>query len=186
MTDFGAALREARQRRGLSLRDIAATTKVSIIALEALERNEPARMPGGIFARAIVRSYAVEVGLDPDATVREFVARFALDPPPSELPPEQTEASAAETLMRSRAAGLVLKILVAGLLVAVLILLLTRAANRHDESGLAAPDDRNGRAGSTAPAARVCLTAGSTEDHSRRGGPGVRPGADVRGAAGEG
>ena len=81
MSDFGAKLREARERRGVSLRDIAAHTKFSVAALEALERNDPSRLPGGIFARAFVRSYAAEVGLDPEATVREFVERFDIEPP---------------------------------------------------------------------------------------------------------
>jgi transcriptional regulator with XRE-family HTH domain len=48
MSDFGARLRAARERRGVSLRDIAARTNFSIAALEALERNDPSRLAGGI------------------------------------------------------------------------------------------------------------------------------------------
>src|SRR5258706_11203687 len=73
---FGSKLREARERRGISLREIANTTKISVSALEALERNDISRLPGGIFSRAFVRSYASEVGLDPEATIREFIAQF--------------------------------------------------------------------------------------------------------------
>jgi cytoskeleton protein RodZ len=76
MSDFGGKLRLARERRGISLRQIAASTKISIAALEALERNDVSKLPGGIFTRAFVRSYALEVGLDPDDTVREFLERF--------------------------------------------------------------------------------------------------------------
>src|SRR2546425_495476 len=76
MSDFGGKLRLARERRGISLRQIAASTKISAAALEALERNDVSKLPGGIFSRAFVRSYAVEVGLDPDETVKEFLARF--------------------------------------------------------------------------------------------------------------
>src|SRR5262245_10167602 len=78
-TDFGSKLREARERRGISLRQIANATKISVRALEALERNDIARLPGGIFSRAFVRSYAVEVGLDPEATIQDFVAYFPHD-----------------------------------------------------------------------------------------------------------
>jgi cytoskeleton protein RodZ len=74
--DFGTYLREARERRGVSLRQIATATKISLSALEALERNDISRLPGGIFTRAFVRAYAREVGLDPEPTVREFVVRF--------------------------------------------------------------------------------------------------------------
>jgi cytoskeleton protein RodZ len=80
MSDFGGKLRLARERRGISLRQIAASTKISIGALEALERNDISKLPGGIFSRAFVRSYAVEVGLDPDVTVREFLDRFQGEP----------------------------------------------------------------------------------------------------------
>ena len=66
-TDFGTKLREARDRKGVSLRAIADATKISVAVLEALERNDESRLPGGIFTRAFVRSYASEVGLDPDA-----------------------------------------------------------------------------------------------------------------------
>jgi cytoskeletal protein RodZ len=76
---FGAKLRDARERRGVSLRQIANATKISVAALEALERNDISRLPGGIFSRAFVRSYAIEVGLDPEATIQEFIAQFPND-----------------------------------------------------------------------------------------------------------
>src|SRR5690242_4332392 len=77
--DFGGKLRDARERRGISLRQIANRTKISAAALEALERNDISRLPGGIFSRAFVRSYASEVGLDPEATIQEFIAQFPQD-----------------------------------------------------------------------------------------------------------
>ena len=74
--DFGRKLREARERRGISVRQIASATKISVAALEALERNDISRLPGGLFSRAFVRSYAAEVGLDPESTVQEFIEQF--------------------------------------------------------------------------------------------------------------
>lgn len=76
---FGDKLREARERRGLSLRQIANATKISMITLEALERNDIKRLPGGIFSRGVVRSYALEVGLDPEVTIEEFMGQFPHD-----------------------------------------------------------------------------------------------------------
>jgi cytoskeletal protein RodZ len=77
--DFGSRLREARERRGITLRQIASATKISVGVLEALERNDISRLPGGIFGRAFVRSYAVEVGLDPETTIRDFMTAFPND-----------------------------------------------------------------------------------------------------------
>jgi cytoskeletal protein RodZ len=77
--DFGRRLREARERRGVSLRQIANATKIGMSALEALERNDISRLPGGIFSRGFVRAYAEQIGADPEKTVREFIARFPHD-----------------------------------------------------------------------------------------------------------
>ena len=77
--DFGSRLREARERKGVSLREIANATKISVRALEALERNDISHLPGGIFSRSFVRAYAAEAGLDPDETVDDFVRQFPHD-----------------------------------------------------------------------------------------------------------
>jgi cytoskeleton protein RodZ len=55
------------------------------MSLEALERSDLSRLPGGIFTRAFIRAYAEEVGLDPDRTMHDFIA---------ELPPEAATATA--------------------------------------------------------------------------------------------
>ena len=78
-SDFGARMRQAREQRGVSLRQIADATKIGISQLEALERNDIARLPGGIFSRGFVRSYAAEIGADPEQTVRDFLAQFPTD-----------------------------------------------------------------------------------------------------------
>lgn len=78
-TEFGPLLRHAREKRGMSLQQVAATTKISARVLDALERNDPSKLPGGIFSRAFVRAYAREVGLDPEETVNRFMAAFPPD-----------------------------------------------------------------------------------------------------------
>lgn len=76
MGDLGARLKHARVDRGASIHDIAAATKISAITLEALERNDFGRLPGGIFGRAFVRAYALAVGVEPEGAVNEFLAEF--------------------------------------------------------------------------------------------------------------
>jgi cytoskeleton protein RodZ len=84
--DFGSRLRAARERKGISLRDIASRTKISIAVLEALERNDISRLPGGIFSRAFVRAYAHEVGLDAETAIQDFLAAFPHDSVIAALP----------------------------------------------------------------------------------------------------
>jgi cytoskeletal protein RodZ len=61
------------------------------MSLEALERSDLARLPGGIFTRAFIRAYAQEVGLDPDRTIQDFVA---------EQPPEATTTTARSSALQ--------------------------------------------------------------------------------------
>ncbi|OFW26844.1 MAG: hypothetical protein A3H97_15005 [Acidobacteria bacterium RIFCSPLOWO2_02_FULL_65_29] len=89
-TDIGSRLRHAREQRGLTLRDIANITKISTAALNAIEHNDFARLPGGVFRRAYVRAFAAEVGLNADDLAREYRARFEAALPAG--PPLRQEA----------------------------------------------------------------------------------------------
>jgi cytoskeletal protein RodZ len=77
--DIGSKLKKVRIDKGISLREISSATKISLPVLEALERNDLARMPGGIFARGYIRAYAAELGLNPEEAVAEF--RSQVDEP---------------------------------------------------------------------------------------------------------
>jgi cytoskeleton protein RodZ len=140
MEDFGGKLRQARERRGISLRQIAASTKISAAALEALERNDISKLPGGIFSRAFVRSYAVEVGLDPDDTVREFLDRFNQETAPTaasvaaEVPEQEREFEE----QRRKAGMLLTAVLVS---IPVLVLVLYFALRGRSASPARAPAD---------------------------------------------
>jgi transcriptional regulator with XRE-family HTH domain len=96
---FGRRLRQERERRQISLASISANTKIGVRLLEGLERDDVSRWPGGIFRRSFVRDYAAAVGLDPDVTAREFVARFpdpSEPPPPAAVEPTHAPKTAAE------------------------------------------------------------------------------------------
>jgi cytoskeletal protein RodZ len=73
MEELGPVLKQAREAKGISLREVAERTKISVTALEALERSDISRLPGGIFGRSFVRSYASEIGLDPETVVRLYL-----------------------------------------------------------------------------------------------------------------
>ena len=73
---FGPNLRRIRVQRGISLDQIAAATKVSHDLWSGLERNDFSRWPTGIYARAYVRAYALQVGIDAEAAVDDFCRFF--------------------------------------------------------------------------------------------------------------
>ena len=73
---FGPNLRRLRLQRGVSLKQLADSTKVAESLWAGLERNDFSRWPNGIFARAYVREYAKAIGVDPESTVDDFCRWF--------------------------------------------------------------------------------------------------------------
>lgn len=182
MTDFGGKLRQARERRGVSLRQIAASTKISVAALEALERNDVSRLPGGIFSRAFVRSYAIEVGLDPDETVREFLERFHGESQPTAAPAVPVPEEESNFESQQRMAGVVLKLVLISLPIAGAILYFTL---RQPAAPPAAEDTAAAEAPAASPGARPPDAAPETPAvHTAP--PAAAPVAPARPAAGVG
>src|SRR2546421_11732294 len=72
---IGEQLRLAREGRGIALREISDHTRISIHYLEAIETNDYKRLPGGIFNRSFVRSYARCVGFDEQQALEGY-SRF--------------------------------------------------------------------------------------------------------------
>jgi transcriptional regulator with XRE-family HTH domain len=95
---FGARLRIVRERRRISIAEIAESTKILGALLEGLENDDFSRWPTGLYRRAFMRAYATAIGLDPEPVVREFVARF---PDPEDV--AAAPAAAAATLPGTRA-----------------------------------------------------------------------------------
>jgi len=73
---IGSRLRRAREERGVTLRDLACRTKLSVVVLQAIERNDMAALPGGLYPKAYVRMLAAEVGLDVTEMARQFAAEY--------------------------------------------------------------------------------------------------------------
>jgi transcriptional regulator with XRE-family HTH domain len=82
--DVGSELRQARQRRGLSLREMADRTKISAAALHAIETNTIERLPERIYTRGFLKAYAREVGLAPTDIADRFAAQFDVSPEPED------------------------------------------------------------------------------------------------------
>jgi cytoskeleton protein RodZ len=72
MPAFGENLRREREMRGVSLEEISSATKISLRFLDAIEREDFSKLPGGIFSRSFIRSYARYLGLDEERVVAEF------------------------------------------------------------------------------------------------------------------
>ena len=65
----------------MSIRQIADATKLSVRAIELLEKGSLSGLPDGIYRRSIIKAVAREVGLNPDQLLSEFAALQPTDLP---------------------------------------------------------------------------------------------------------
>lgn len=74
----GNLLRETRESLGLTLEAAEEATKIRRKYLDALEREDYGELPGRVYAKAFLRTYAKYLGLDSDVVIGEFEARHPL------------------------------------------------------------------------------------------------------------
>jgi cytoskeleton protein RodZ len=90
MGSFGERLQREREMRGITLEEIADSTKIGTRSLRALEQEAFDKLPGGIFNKGFVRAYARYLGIDEEQAVTDFLA--AAGEPEQPLPsPAPTE-----------------------------------------------------------------------------------------------
>jgi cytoskeletal protein RodZ len=77
---FGEKLRREREMRGISLDEIATATKIGTRSLKALEDEKFSILPGGIFNKGFVRSYARYLGMNEDEAVADYQAAMKEQP----------------------------------------------------------------------------------------------------------
>jgi len=93
--DPASRLRSARELKGLSQRQVAEATKLSVRAIDLLEKGSLSQLPDGIYRRSIIKAVAREVGLNPDQLLAEFgvVQPASLQAPPSVVMAEPKAAT---------------------------------------------------------------------------------------------
>ena len=82
-------MRRAREVRGASLDEAARDTKLRVDQLDALEREDFDVLPGDVYVRASLRTYASYLGLDADKVAGAYArtAEAEPTPPPGRLGP---------------------------------------------------------------------------------------------------
>jgi len=73
---FCARLKAAREKKGVSLEQIAASTKIRRSLFMGLEGNDLSRWPKGLYGRSSLRDYLRAIDLPPESVVAEFVRLF--------------------------------------------------------------------------------------------------------------
>jgi cytoskeleton protein RodZ len=69
---IGTTLREARNRRGIDLAEVEAAIKIRARYLRAMENEEWGALPGGVYTRGFIRTYAGYLGLDGERLAEDY------------------------------------------------------------------------------------------------------------------
>jgi hypothetical protein len=161
---IGTTLREARERRGLTLANVERETCIRAANLAAIEEERFDDLPGDVYAAGFIRSYASLLELDGDRYAERFwELRHAASTPT--LPPLLRRDTRRLPISRGALLAAVVAVLVAGLAIA--------AARRY---GADAPAPAEPAATSApvphAPALALRATGGRTWVAVRLGSPG--------------
>lgn len=77
----GSLLRNAREGKSLTVPEISRSTRIPVRSLEALELGTYESLPGEVFVKGFLRSYAQAVGLSPEDVVTRYTTSRAPVPP---------------------------------------------------------------------------------------------------------
>jgi cytoskeletal protein RodZ len=129
MGTIGNRLREERERRGIGIEEVEAHTKIRARYLLALEDERFADLPDPAYARAFVRDYADELGMDSQSLLDE------MGEPEPELPREVVSDFPPESLSRVRTLVPTRWLLVAALAIAIVAAMIWAGSRLGSGSG---------------------------------------------------
>ena len=93
---LGDKLREAREQQNLTYKDIEKGTSIRALYIEYIENGNYDELPGDVYTKGFIRSYANFLRLNPNELVQEFIAERRGGAAPSAAPSApQTQAPAA-------------------------------------------------------------------------------------------
>ncbi|MCA1609259.1 MAG: helix-turn-helix domain-containing protein, partial [Acidobacteria bacterium] len=74
---LGEKLRQAREDRGISLSEVAEHTRISSLYISSIEKDDYKPLPGGIFNKGFIKSYARYIGIDEQEALQDYAELFA-------------------------------------------------------------------------------------------------------------
>jgi cytoskeletal protein RodZ len=123
---IGRWLRQERELRQISLEELAQTTRIPLKMLQHLEEDRHDQLPGEIFARGFLRSYARAAGI-PEGEVAERWAQHRRPPEPS---PALLAAATLTPPERSRRFGIAIALVILLILFTLAISIVLRPRQR--------------------------------------------------------
>ena len=139
-TSLGEKLRSAREQRGISLSEVAEQTRISPLYLEAIDADNYKSLPGGIFNKGFVRSYAKYVGVDEQEALQDYSRIIAES---DRVDEGEFKTYRPEVLTDDRAASsivptIIFAAVILGLMTAGILFLVNYIQNQQSEPQIAA------------------------------------------------
>jgi len=101
MDEFGHILREARETKGLTTKDVQQEIRINVAYIEALEQGEYDTLPSPVHARGFLRNYARHLGLDPQPLLEQYERQLGGNAPPTAVL-DSSEKTRPTTIIPSR------------------------------------------------------------------------------------
>jgi cytoskeleton protein RodZ len=157
---LGEKLRQAREERGISVSEVAEQTRISPLYIKAIENDDYKPLPGGIFNKGFVRSYARYIGFDEQEALQDYaeIINTSGIEAVSDQSVHRSEVWTDDTSPRSMAPTLIFAAVILVLLVGGLVLLVRYVFQSSSEPNVAnanlttSPAANNPPANSTLPA----------------------------------
>ncbi len=101
MDEFGHILREARETKGLTIKDVQQEIRINTAYIEALEQGDYDTLPTPVHARGFLRNYARFLRLDPQPLLDRYEQQLGYNvPPPAVL--DSSEKTRPKTIIPPR------------------------------------------------------------------------------------
>src|SRR4051794_18032436 len=81
---LGEKLRQAREQKGFTLSEVAEQTRISPLYLESIENDDYGILPGGIFNKGFVKSYAKFVGINEQEALLDYTRLISATEEPND------------------------------------------------------------------------------------------------------
>jgi cytoskeleton protein RodZ len=136
---LGEKLRQAREERGISVSEVAEQTRISPLYIKAIENDDYKPLPGGIFNKGFVRSYARYIGFDEQEALQDYaeIINTSGIEAVSDQSVHRSEVWTDDTSPRSMAPTLIFAAVILVLLVGGLVLLVRYVFQSSSEPNVA-------------------------------------------------
>ena len=134
MGTLGQYLRNAREARGIALRDAAQQTRIRLNYLKALEEEDFARLPGEVFVKGFLKNYGKFLRLEEFEVMKRYAeSRSQKSAQQPDTVVDKAPAPAVSEQKTSKLTGIEPFLWGAGIVIALILFVFTALPERHQK-----------------------------------------------------